>query len=107
MIERTLVDIVVRPEYSGGVRRVLGVFRMSKAKASINKILKILTHFDHFYPYHQALGFYLERAGFANDDLHHFVDLGTPVDFYLGYGEERTAYDKRWRLYYPRSLEQT
>ena len=35
-LERTLIDIAVRPEYAGGVYEVLNVYRLAKGKVSAN-----------------------------------------------------------------------
>jgi len=61
-LERTLVDAVVRPDYSGGIEEVLKAFTAVKGEISVNKMLAILKKMDYMYPYHQALGFYLETT---------------------------------------------
>ena len=63
-IERTLIDITVRPNYAGGVQEVLSAFIAAKRKFSVNRLVSLLKKMDFIYPYHQALGFYLEKAGY-------------------------------------------
>src|SRR5690606_5588861 len=55
-IERTLIDITVRPAYSGGVFEVLKAYRQAKDrfKVSVNKLSGYLAKMDYLYPYHQA-----------------------------------------------------
>ena len=54
------------------------------------------------YPYHQSIGFLLERAGLSEADLKKFLKLVTDFDFFLDYGLKRPVYDAKWKLYYPR-----
>jgi len=55
------------------------------------------------YPYHQAIGFYLEKSeGYSSSALERFRDrYDFEYDFYLAYGMKDTRYDKRWRLHVP------
>jgi hypothetical protein len=64
-----------------------------------------LQRLDHAYPYHQAIGFLLERAGRPNADCQKFEALGKEFDFYLDYGMKRPVFNKKWRLHYPASLD--
>jgi hypothetical protein len=106
-IERTLIDITVRPYYSGGVYEVLGAFRRAKEhdKVSVNRISAMLSKLNYVYPYHQAIGFYLEKTGVYEDSA---IDLlrkaPRQFDFYLTHGTTETEYSKSWKLYYPKGL---
>jgi predicted transcriptional regulator of viral defense system len=102
-IERTLIDITVRPNYCGGVHSVLDVYRRAIDKISINKIAAILEKLNFIYPYNQAIGFYLEKAGADVNKLTDFRNVMTH-DFYLTYEMTEKEYDSRWRLYYPKGL---
>jgi len=101
--ERTLIDIAVRPFYSGGIFEVLNVYKKAIDNVSINKINAYLKELDYIYPYHQVIGFLLEKAGVYKDiqiDLlrkHKFE-----FDFYLTNQIENPEYSKKWRLYYPK-----
>jgi hypothetical protein len=103
-LERTLIDISVRPSYAGGIYQVLEAFRRAKNKMSVNTLLATLKRLDYTYPYHQAIGFYMERAGYEENRLARVAMLGTPVEFYAGYGLKDTDFSERWRLFYPRGL---
>ena len=101
-LERTLVDAVVRPDYSGGIEEVLKAFAAAKGKVSVNKMLAILKKMDYMYPYHQAVGFYLERAGYKENVLQLVEELGIEYNFYLTYQITDKALNDRWKLYVPR-----
>jgi predicted transcriptional regulator of viral defense system len=104
-LERTLVDITVRPTYAGGVLEVLKVFREAATNVSLPALLSTLQRLDYIYPYHQAMGFYLQRAGFSNKELKGFRELGINYAFYLANHIVRPEYDADWRLYYPREIQ--
>ena len=103
-LERSLVDAVVRPVYAGGALQVLRAYRAAKSRCSVGAILEILMKLEHVYPYHQAIGFYMQRAGYSADDLKRFRALGLNFDFYLEHGMAQTEYDSSWRLYYPAGM---
>ena len=103
-IERTLIDIAVRPTYAGGVYQVLEAYRRSLGRASIGTLLATLKTLDYAYPYHQTIGFYLERAGYAPVDYERFRALGLTYDFFLAHDIRDREYVKEWRLHIPNGL---
>jgi len=103
-VERTLVDIAVRPIYCGGVRMVLGAYRAARDQISVKRLMATLKKLGHLYPYHQTIGFYLERAGFDGGALDLARQPGLEFDFYLTHAMGDTVYDKAWRLHHPRQL---
>lgn len=103
-LERTLIDITVRPLYAGGVYQVLAAYRAAKERVSIGVLLATLKRLDYRYPYHQAIGFYLERAGYDEALLGRVEQLGMELDFYLTHGLRRRAHSARWRLFFPEGL---
>ena len=104
-IERTLIDIIVRPNYSGGIFEILKAYNAAKDLVSINKLCAILKKINHVYPYHQAIGFCLERTGaFRDNQLKMLRDFGIKYDFYLTYNMKAKEYDGKWRLFYPKGL---
>ena len=60
---RTLIDITVRPAYAGGVNSVLTAYKIAQPKVSIRELSKTLKSLSYVYPYHQSIGFYIDRAG--------------------------------------------
>ncbi len=61
-IERTLIDITVRPSYAGGVAEVLEAYRRAADRVQVNNLVAMLRKIDFVYPYEQAIGFYMERS---------------------------------------------
>jgi predicted transcriptional regulator of viral defense system len=104
-LERTLIDIAVRPAYAGGVIQVLEAFERAKPRGSVNTLVATLKKLNYIYPYHQVIGFYMERAGYPETQWQKLMKLGLEFDFYLTYQlPNDKKYDPKWRLYYPGSL---
>lgn len=103
-IERTLIDISVRTIYAGGVYQVLNAYKEAKGKFSINKLVAMLKQLDYTYPYHQVIGFYMERAGYNDSQLHLLKKIEMKYDFYLDYDMKEKDYSKEWKLYFPKNF---
>ena len=104
-VERTLIDITVRPIYSGGVSEVLGAYRAAKDKVSVPKLIEILEKMNYVYPYHQAVGFYIETAGvYDESELRPFRAMPLGYDFYLDYNMSDTQYSEKWRIHFPKQM---
>ena len=103
-IERTLIDISVRPVYSGGVSEVLKAFTFACEQISVNRLAAMLKKLAYIYPYHQAIGFYLERAGYRSSSLDLFRKIPRKFDFYLEHSLKEKDYVKEWRLFIPKGL---
>ncbi|HEY1174252.1 MAG TPA: hypothetical protein VGH19_22995 [Verrucomicrobiae bacterium] len=102
-LERTLIDIAVRPAYAGGVHKVLETYQAAKNKVSINTLLATLKKLNYVYPYHQAIGFYLEKSGYETSRLALVEKIPRLHNFYLANALEDPAFDSKWKLFYPRS----
>lgn len=101
-LERTLLDVTVRPDYAGGIHQVLEAYRRAAGKVSINRLVGMLAKLAYRYPYHQAVGFYLEKAGtYKPAQLNLLRKLDRSLDFYLTHDMRTTAYSAEWRLHYP------
>src|SRR6476659_7160355 len=91
-VARTLVDIAVRPGYAGGARRVLDAYRSALARNDagmlIDELPESLTALSHVYPYHQAVGFYVEKAGADETVTAPLRARGLAYAFYLDYAME-------------------
>jgi predicted transcriptional regulator of viral defense system len=103
--ERTLIDMVVRPFYSGGSKEVLNAFRNAHNKISLVKLKSLYNKLNYIYPYQQAIGFYFEASGnYAPEDIKIFEKKRFKFDFYLSNAMKNSTYSKRWRIYYPDDL---
>jgi len=104
-LERTLIDITVRPAYSGGVAEVLRAYKKTGSKLSVQRLIEYLDDLDYKYPYHQAIGFYLQQTGNVSEDqLEPMKRLGLNYDFYLAHAMRKTRFDQEWRIHYPEGL---
>ena len=102
--ERTLIDATVRPAYSGGIAVVARAFELAKESVSVNKLTAYLRKLRYVYPYHQAVGFYMERAGYGEPLLRLLEKFPVEYDFYLQHAMKSHVLNKRWRLYVPKGF---
>ncbi|MDI5898307.1 type IV toxin-antitoxin system AbiEi family antitoxin domain-containing protein [Flavobacterium yafengii] len=100
-LERTLIDIAIRPAYSGGIFEVLDAFKNSKEKVDVDKLESYLEELDYIYPYHQLIGYYMDKAGYEPKKLEKFVAKISNLNFYLTYNISNKLLDNDWRVYYP------
>ena len=104
-VERTLIDITVRPEYAGGIHEVLKAYRLAKDKVSVNKLVATLKKINYVYPYQQAIGFYLEKASvYTQSQLDLVRRFEMKYNFYLVHEMKDYEYSQQWRLYYPKGF---
>lgn len=104
-LERTLIDIVVRPQYAGGIQSVLGAFRTTRDRIRIEHFPELLKLTQYAYPYHQALGFLLQRAGVPATGLATLAEIPKQFRFYVDYAMTDPAYDPEWKVYYPANFD--
>jgi hypothetical protein len=103
-LERTLIDITVRPAYSDGVPRVLEAYKRARDHISVPKLIALLAEFDYTYPYHQSIGFYLKQAQYPKSDQLLPRAKGVNFNFYLCHGLRNPAFDVDWKSFFPQSL---
>jgi hypothetical protein len=103
-LERTIIDITVRPQYAGGVAEVLKAYSLARPRLSVARLTNLLRQLDFTYPYHQAIGFYLTRAGYAHKAVSPLREFPMKFDFQLAHGIKSTDYVAEWRLRVPQGL---
>lgn len=103
-LERTLIDMIVRPAYTGGTSQIIKAYRAAKDRISVDRLLIILKKLDYSYPYHQSIGFMMKMAGYSEDSCAKLRALGLNYNFYLTHGLQEPDYSKEWHLYYPKGL---
>ncbi len=104
-IERTLIDIIVRPNYSGGIFEVLKAYQNAYYKVSINKLCSYLKKINFIYPYHQIIGFLLDKTKlYKENQINLLKQFEIKYDFFLTYGAKDLEYSKEWRLFYPKGF---
>jgi len=103
-LERTLIDIAVRPAYAGGVFEVVKAYEAARDRVSVNTMVATLKQLGYVYPYHQAVGFYMQRAGFEPAKLERLKHLGLNFDFYLSHKMGPTSFSPEWRIHFPEGL---
>jgi hypothetical protein len=79
-------------------------YQKAKGEISVKKLVTMLKKINHIYPYHQVIGFYMQRAGIDEASLNLLKKIGIEYDFYLDYKMKKKEYSKEWRLYYPNNL---
>lgn len=102
-VARTLIDITVRPIYAGGVTEVLSAYKRAKGLFEVDDLLKTIEKMDYAYPYHQAVGFYLDASGvYTKREVDLFEKKAMEFDFFLTHKMGETKYSDKWRIYYPK-----
>lgn len=104
-VERTLIDAMVRPGYSGGVSEILDAFIRAK-NINVRKIWEYLEKFNYSYPYYKSLAFYLRNAKYEyKSELKRYQnDPRNNLTFYLEYQMIYPHQDKELGVFYPRSV---
>jgi len=103
-VERTLIDIAVRPAYAGGAKAVARAYRTALPKISIAHIAKLLAELSYIYPYHQVVGFYLQNAGLPLSALQPLREPGLNFDFYVEHGMKDIVFDSIWKVHFPEDI---
>ncbi|MCY4643379.1 MAG: hypothetical protein OXB88_02075 [Bacteriovoracales bacterium] len=104
-LERTFMDSIVTPQYSGGLDSIISFFK--NKSLNLTDLKKIYQTLCPVYPYWQKIGFLLELMGqkeksrtwgklFENLPLKKFfLDRGYRNDW---------AFNKKWQIYYPKKI---
>jgi hypothetical protein len=104
-IARTLIDMAVRPGYSGGPLQILQAYRNGVDKVDGLTMARTLDKLKHTDPYHQVVGYYMEKGGFNVEHLEPIKRIPMNFDFYMDYQIIEPLYSSCWRLYYQAILD--
>lgn len=104
-LERTLIEAAAKPWYSGGVAEVAKAFAAAKEEVSVNRLCATLTKLNYAYPYHQAIGYYMERADYRASQIDLVRSFPVNRNFYLDHTIPEPRYVKGWRLYVPAGFD--
>ena len=104
-LERTFIDSIVTPHYSGGVESITSFFK--NTDLNLRELKKIYQKLNPLYPYWQRIGYVLDvmnqkekskkwREYFKNVDLKKFfISKGYRSDW---------SFNKKWKMYHPESM---
>ena len=97
-LERTLIDSIISPHYSGGIKTVINAF--FKSRINIAQLYKIYKAYSPFYPYWQSIGFLLHRLKSSSVSKKWSQYFSSPkMKFYLDKNfNENWAYDSKWKI---------
>jgi predicted transcriptional regulator of viral defense system len=104
-VERTLIDIAVRPVHSGGIDEVRQIYQNVLEQGfelSANKLRSYLMRMKFVYPYQQAIGYLLDATGFKSPILEVLRQDASEFNFYLDYGIKDAAFDPKWKIFIPK-----
>jgi len=103
-VERTLIDVLDRPEYSGGISDIPEIFRRASARASVQKIIDLLPSYRSK-SLVQRVGFMLEAFGYKvtheqEQELQTWSAGNVAYLFTPGHSgtDTRSRYSSNWRL---------
>jgi hypothetical protein len=104
-LERTLIDAVVSPHYSGGVMSLCDYFRAAHKRLDIARMLDIYQRLAFVYPYAQSIGFFMDHCGMQRQAQELRRAYPPRQRFYVDHEAKTTwAYDDRWMVFYPKGL---
>lgn len=69
-----------------------------------NKLYNYLNQLNYIYPYHQLIGFYLEKANYEEKRYLMFYKNISSSKFYLTYNISNKQYDEKWKIYFPKGF---
>lgn len=104
-LERTFLDSIISPQYSGGISQVIESFK--DQEMDLNKLKQYYDSLSPKYPYWQKIGFILslnENINIASEWKNFFKNIEMK-DFFLD-KEYRSSwtYSEEWKIFYPKGI---
>ena len=108
-LERTLIDVTVRPTYSGGSSEILEAYKLASLLIDINRMELYLKKFDYIYPYEKSIFLYIQYIGnsvlFENLYKAWYKRIDDNLNFYLDYQIADSKLDTNLNIYYPKTFD--
>jgi hypothetical protein len=101
-IERTLIDSLISPHYSGGIATVVKAYATTPIDVQILK--NLYDSLDPIYPFWQSVGFFLEKLGKSSDAIvwERAFKGRNSIPFFLEHeAKSYWKFSEKWNLYYP------
>ena len=99
-VNRVFVEAISNIQYFKNPDFLLKIFKEIKKELNLKKIYDVITNFGFIYPYYQLAGFYLERIGFKKDELVHFYNKRSNLNFYTHKNQLNYDYNEYWKIYF-------
>lgn len=104
-LERTLIDCVVRPSYSGGPEEIMSAFKRAAEDISVNRLVGYLKKIDYKYPYQNPIAFYMVANGYKSNSMKLIKDhIDHEFIMYVGYQILNKKHHFQTNVYYPKNL---
>lgn len=102
--ERTFIDSLMAPDYSGGLLTILSAFKDVNLDAM--KLINYYRAINPIYPYWQRIGFALSILNKTENEKTLKKFFGSPQNkFYLDNNYNDTwEYDDQWKIYFPKGI---
>ena len=104
-LERTFIDSVVSPQYSGEIESVISFFKNTNLNLSALK--KIYRKLNPIYPYWQNIGYLLDvmNQEEKSEEWRGYFKNIAPEKFFISKGYRSNWYfNKKWKIYHPESM---
>jgi predicted transcriptional regulator of viral defense system len=104
-LERTLIDSIVNPHYSGGISSVISYFVACKKSINAKHLIKLYKLLGYVYPYWQTIGFICEKVGILELSEELLKEFKIKNKFYIDHNAKTSwLFDEKWQIYYPSGL---
>lgn len=107
-IEKTLIECVIKPNYAGGTQEVMAAFRAAKDRLKVLRMMQLVEKGGYSLPYGKNILFYMDRAGYTEQQKDLVRQRLTPetkqLNSYLEKSMRDPAFDTNIGVYYPKGL---
>jgi predicted transcriptional regulator of viral defense system len=104
-LERTFLDSIITPQYSGGIDLLISVFK--RKKLDLDKLAEIYNAIDPVYPYWQKIGYIFDLMG-KNNESEKWANLfvGKEKKLFFADREYRSDWslNTKWKIYHPKRM---